>query len=55
MLSNKDQEVVPMFNQKKVTDRRIFKPKQMLSILFLAVLIPIMNNRNSKFKLNVIN
>ena len=29
-----------MFNQEKVTDRRIFKPKQMLSILFLAVLIP---------------
>ena len=29
-----------MFNQKKVTDRRIFKPIRMLSILFFAVLIP---------------
>ena len=30
-----------MLNQKKVTDRRIFKPIRMLSILFLAVLIPL--------------
>ena len=30
-----------MLNQKKVTDRRIFKPIRMLSILFLAVLIPV--------------
>jgi len=29
-----------MFNQKKVTNRRIFKPIRMLSILFFAVLIP---------------
>jgi hypothetical protein len=30
-----------MFNQKKVMDRRIFKPIRMLSILLLAVLIPL--------------
>ena len=29
-----------MLNKKKETDRRIFKPMRMLSILFLAVLIP---------------